>query len=67
MESANRRDLSVNRNWKSDTKMYGKYFEEITIFAKNFEKRMYSPRDVAYISIENVYFPKNRNGLTTKN
>ena len=41
-------------------------FEEITVFAKNFEKRMYSPRDVTYISIEAVYFPMNQNDMATR-
>ena len=31
-------------------------FEEITIFAKNLENRMYIPRDVTYISIEKGFF-----------
>ena len=47
--------------------MYVKYFEEITIFAKNFEKKMYSPRDITYFSIENNYFPKNVNDMATRN
>ena len=42
-------------------------FEEITIFAKKFEKRMYSPRDVTYISFETVYFPMNQNDMATTN
>ena len=41
-------------------------FEEITIFAKNFEKRIYSPRDVTYIFIKTVYFPINQNGMAKK-
>ena len=41
-------------------------FEEITIFGKNFEKRMYNPRDVTYISIETVYFPMNQNDMATR-
>ena len=42
-------------------------FEVITIFAKNFEKRMYSPREVIYISSELVYFPMNQNEMVTRN
>ena len=42
-------------------------FEEVTIFAKNFEKRMYSPRDIAYISIEIVYFLMNQKDMATIN
>ena len=41
--------------------------EEIAIFAKIFEKRMYSPRDVTHISIENVYFPINLNDMANIN
>ena len=42
-------------------------FEKITIFTKNFEKRMYSPGDVTYISIETVNFRKNQNIMATRN
>ena len=58
--------------WTSEIKkLTQKYMprisEVITIFAKNFEKRMYSPIDVTYISIETVYFPMKQNGITTRN
>ena len=42
-------------------------FEEVTIFAKNLEKKMYSPRDIAYISIEIVYFLMNQKDMATIN
>ena len=42
-------------------------FEGITIFAKNFEKRLYSPRDVTYISVKKVYFLINLTRRGTRN